>query len=624
MSRENFLDYLKDNIVLFDGAMGTMLYSHGIYINRCYDELNLSRPELVKEIHREYIQAESDVIETNTFGANRFKLNAHGFAEETSSINYQAAIIAREEAGEDVWVAGSIGPLGVRIEPWGPTSIEEAIDVFKEQAKALYDGGVDLFILETFFDLGEIQQAIFAVKEVCCQTGLRNLPIIAQMTIGDDGNSLYGTAPEHFAKRLSEWGADVVGINCSVGPQIMLTALEKMVKVADKPISIQPNAGVPRNIEGRNIYLVSTEYMAEYAKRFILTGAKIVGGCCGTTPEHIRAMRNVIRSVVPHKRRVKVKVPEKIEIEFEPTEIEKKSKLAAKIAEGEFVKIVELVPPRGIDTSKAVSITRLLKGNCIDAVNIPDGPRALSRMGAIYLSKIIIDKVGIEPILHYTCRDRNLLGIMSDLLGMHAIGIRDILLITGDPPKMGDYPDATAVFDVDSIGLTNVVNSLNHGVDLGGNPIGKPTEYFIGVGVNPGAIDLDYELHRFEWKVKAGAEFAITQPVFDIDIFFNFLEKIKGTEIPIIAGIWPLVSLRNAEFMNNEVPGAKVPESIMEKMRAAKSKSEALEVGINIAQETIRKIYSMVAGVQVSMPFGNVEYPIKVLEVISEIKHNDI
>jgi len=615
MARGEFLNYLKDNIVLFDGAIGTMLYSRGIYINRCFDELNLSRPELVKEIHNKYILAGSEVIETNTFGANRFKLNAHGFDEEVSSINYQGARIAREEAGEDIWVAGSIGPLGIRIEPWGPTSIEEARDVFKEQAKALYDGGVDIFILETFYDLGEIQQAIIAVKEIC------DLPVIAQMTIGDDGNSLYGTTPEHFAKRLSEWGSDVVGINCSVGPQIMLIALEKMVRVADKPISIQPNAGVPRNIEGRNIYLVSAEYMAEYTKRFIQTGAKIIGGCCGTTPEHIRAMRDAIQSIVPHKREIKIKVTRKAEIEFKPTEIEKKSKFALKIANHKFVKTVELVPPKGIDASEAVSITKLLKKKCIDAVNIPDGPRALSRMGAIYLSKIIIDKVGVEPILHYTCRDRNLLGIMSDLLGIHAIGIRNILLITGDPPKMGDYPDATAVFDIDSIGLTNVVNSLNHGVDLGGNPIGQPTEYFIGVGVNPGAIDLDYELRRFEWKVKAGAEFAITQPVFDTEIFFNFLEEIKGMDIPIIAGIWPLVSLRNAEFMNNEVPGAKVPEYIMEKMRATKTKSEALKVGLNIAHETIRQIYLKVAGVQVSMPFGSVDYPLKVLEVISKMEN---
>lgn len=616
MGKEKFLDYLKDNIILFDGAMGTMLYSHGIFINRCFDELNLSKPELVQKIHRAYIQAGADVIETNTFGANRFKLSTHGFENEIASINYQGALIAREEAGDDVWVAGSIGPLGIRIEPWGTTSAKEAKEVFKEQAKALYDGGVDLFILETFFDLGEIQQAINAVKEIC------NLPIIAQMTIGDDGNSLYGTTPEHFTKKLSDWGADVIGINCSVGPQMMLTALEKMVKVTDKPISVQPNAGVPRNIEGRNIYLVSPEYMAEYAKRFVQTGAKIVGGCCGTTPEHIKAMRNAIRSISPRRKRVKIVIPEEKVIEVKEKEIEKKSNLAKKISNGKFVKLVELVPPKGVDVSKPVTTAKILKENGVDAVNIPDGPRALSRMGSIYLSKIILDEVGIEPISHYTCRDRNLLGIMSDLLGIHALGIRNVLLLTGDPPKMGDYPDATAVFDVDSIGLTNIANSLNHGVDLGGSPIGKPTEYFIGVGVNPGAIDINYELKRFKWKVTGGAEFAITQPVFDVKLLFDFLEKIKDLKIPIIAGIWPLVSLRNAEFMNNEVPGAKVPEDIMERMRAAKTKDEALETGINIAKETIRKVYPFAKGVQVSMPFGKVDYSLKVLEVINEIEDN--
>lgn len=614
MSKEEFLDYLKDNVILFDGAMGTMLYSHGVFINRCFDELNLSKPELVQKIHRAYVQVGVDVIETNTFGANRFKLFNYGFENEIASINYQGTLIARKEAGDDVWVAGSIGPLGIRIEPWGLTSVGEAKEAFKEQAKALHDGGVDFFILETFFDIGEIQQAIKAVKEVC------DLPIIAQMTIGDDGNSLYGTTPEHFTKKLSEWGADAIGINCSVGPQMMLTALEKMIKVADKPISVQPNAGVPRNIEGRNIYLVSPEYMAEYAKRFVQTGAKIVGGCCGTTPEHIKAMRDAIRSISPRRKKIKIVIPEEKAIEMKEKEIQEKSNLAKKISNGEFVKLVELVPPKGIDVSKSLITAKIVKENNADAVNIPDGPRALSRMGSIYLSKITLDEVGIEPILHYTCRDKNLLGIMSDLFGIHALGIRNILLLTGDPPKMGDYPDATAVFDVDSIGLINIVNSLNHGVDLGGNPIGKPTEYFVGVGVTPGAIDINYELKRFKWKVEAGAEFAITQPVFDIELLFDFIDRIKEIKIPIIAGIWPLVNLRNAEFMNNEVPGVKVPDDIMDRMRSAKTKSEALEIGINIAKETIRKVYPFVEGVQVSMPFRKVDYSLKVLEVIKEIE----
>lgn len=618
MPKEDFLNFLKSNVVLFDGAMGTMLYSRGIYINRCFDELNISNPELVKDIHRSYVQAGADVIETNTFGANRYKLTSHGFEEEIASINCRGAQIAREVAGSDVWVAGSIGPLGVRMEPWGPTSLEEGREAFKEQAHALYDGGVDLFILETFSDLSEIHQAIVAIKEIC------DLPIIAQMTIGDDGNSLYGTAPENFTKWLGKWEVNVVGINCSVGPETMLTALEKMVNVSDRPISIQPNAGVPRNVEGRNIYLVSEEYMAEYSRRFILAGAKIVGGCCGTTPKHIKAMRNAIQSLSPRKRKVVVKFPEIAKSEVIPTSIERKSRLSAKIAAGKFVTTVELVPPKGIDPSNAISIAEQLKGRDVDAINIPDGPRALSRMGAAFLSKIILDEVGIEPILHYTCRDRNLLGMMSDLLGIHAIGVRNLLLVTGDSPKMGDYPDATAVFDVDSIGLTNMVHNLNHGADLGGNPIGKPTEYYIGVGVNPGAIDLNYELRRFDWKVKAGAEFAITQPVFDPELLIEFFQRIRGSEIPIIVGIWPLVSLRNAEFMNNEIPGARVPEHIMERMRAAKARKEARNAGIEIAKETIHQIFNLVSGVQISMPFGKIDSVLRILDVLSELKSDSI
>jgi homocysteine S-methyltransferase len=610
MTQRDFLKELSQRIILFDGAMGTRLYEKGIFINRCFDELNISSPRLVKEIHQEYIEAGADILETNTFGANKYKLKKHGFMEELNAINYQGAVLAKETAGEDIFVAGSIGPLGIKIEPWGPTSEEEAREAFQEQAHALDAGGVDVFILETFYDLHEIQQALQAVREIS------DKPVIAQMTIADDGNSLYGTSPELFTRRLDEWGADVIGVNCSVGPQVMLTAVEKMAKVTSKPISVQPNAGVPREVEGRNIYLASAEYMAEYARRFIQAGAKVVGGCCGTTPEHIRMIHKYILSIQPRKKktRVVVKLPESPPVE--PIPREEKSMFARKICQKKFVTTIEIVPPRGIQLQKTLNTVKKLKDAGTDAVNIPDGPRAMSRMGASFLSLMIEQKVGIETILHYTCRDRNLLGMMSDFLGIYASGIKNVLIITGDPPKMGDYPDATAVFDVDSIGLVNMVNRLNQGVDLGGNPIGEPTGYHIGVGVNPGAVDLDYELRRFYWKVDAGAEFAITQPVFDIDIFYRFLKHIEEFKIPIIAGIWPLVSLRNAEFMNNEVPGAHVPDLIMKRMRNANSREEALEVGMSIARETARELQSTVAGVQVAMPFGNVKYPLAVLEEI--------
>ena len=610
----NFLDLLKERILLCDGAMGTMLYNKGIYFNTCFDELNLTNPELVKEVHQEYVDCDVDIIETNTFGANCYKLKKFGLEDKVKEINIAGAKIAREVAKDNVFVAGSIGPLGLKIEPWGPTSVEEAGEAFYEQASALLEGGVDLFILETFSDLNEIHQAIKAIKK------LSNLPIIAQMTIEEDGNSLYGTSPEIFTKRIEEWGADVIGVNCSVGPAATLACIERMVKVTDKPLSAMPNAGVPRNVEGRNIYLCSPEYLAEYAKRFILTGVKIVGGCCGTTPAHIRAVRRAIRALQPER-----KVFPKIEVKeieqkprVKPIEKKKKSELARKLEEKKFVISVEIVPPRGFDPSPALEKINSFKDQGIDCVNIPDGPRASARMSAMSLAVIIENKAGIETILHYTCRDRNLLGMQSDLLGAYAQGLKNILVITGDPPKMGDYPDATAVFDVDSIGLCNLVNALNRGFDLGGKALKKPTGFHLGVGANPGAINLDYEIKRFEYKVEAGAEFAITQPVFDIKLLENFLKRISHCRIPIIAGIWPLASLQNAEFMNNEVPGARVPPEIMERMRKANEKGSefACQEGITIARETLSEIKDMVEGVQISPPFGRVEVVKEIISVI--------
>jgi methionine synthase / methylenetetrahydrofolate reductase(NADPH) len=605
-----FREFLQNNLVLFDGAMGTEIYNRGIFINTCYDELNLTRPQLVKEIHSAYIKAGADVIETNTFGANRLKLQKYGLESKVYDINLKGATIAREAAGDNIFVAGSIGPLNIRLEPWGPLSEIEAREIFLEQAKGLNDGGVDLIILETFSDLHTIQQALHIVK------GNFQIPVIAQMTIGNDGFSLFGTPPELFANKLIQWGADAIGINCSVGPKPMLDALEKMAGLVNVPISIMPNAGIPVDVEGRNIYLATADYFAEYTRRFIQAGARIVGGCCGTDPSFIKEMRKAIQSIQPRNiipTNIEVKIEEKLTQSI-PTG--SKSNFSKKICDGQFVTSVEIVPPRGTDATIPIEQAKLFKEAGIDAINIPDGPRALSRMGAPYLSLMIQQQADIEVILHYACRDRNLLGMVGDLLGASAAGIKNILLITGDPPKMGTYPDATAVFDVDSIGLTNVVNHLNSGQDLGGNPIDKPTAFFTGVGVNPGAIDLNYEIRRFEWKVKAGAEFAITQPVFDNDLFYKFLKRIAHLNIPIIAGVWPLVSIGNAEFMNNEVPGASVPDHIIKRMYATKSKEEAREVGIEIARETIRELKQDIAGVQVSMPFGKSKYPLDVLKEV--------
>jgi methionine synthase / methylenetetrahydrofolate reductase (NADH) len=607
-------------IVVFDGAMGTMLYSKGVFINQCYDELNVRAPELVREVHRQYIKAGADVIETNSFGANRLKLAQYGLQTEVKALNRAAATIAREEAGGRVLVAGAVGPLGVRIEPYGPTSTEEAQDIFREQMEGLKEGGVDLFLLETFSDLHEVHEALLAARSVDPK-----LPVIAQMTIGGDGHTPYGASPEDVARALDRWGADVIGLNCSVGPQTILECIEKMVAVTGKKLSAQPNAGMPRDVGGRSMYMASPEYMATYARHLIQAGAKVVGGCCGTTPEHIRAIVEGVRPLQP---RLAVgasgpgaerqdasstgAAPRKIGVE--PTPFAERSRFAERIAQGAFVTSVEIVPPRGVDASRMLADVKKLKQAGIDAVNVPDGPRAQSRMGALLTSVLIEQQAGIETVTHYACRDRNLLGMLSDLLGAAAVGLRNLLIITGDPPKMGPYPDATAVFDIDSIGLTNLVRNLNRGLDPGGNAIGAPTKFAIGVGVNPAAIDLEQEIRRFEWKVDAGAEFAITQPVFDAAQLERFLERISHVRIPVIAGIWPLVSVRNAEFLANEVPGVSVPESIIARMRRAndQSKDHAVAEGISIAREMLERVRAAVQGAQVSAPFGKVELALEV------------
>jgi homocysteine S-methyltransferase len=591
-----------------------MLYNKGVYLQTCFDELNLSNPSLVKSVHREYIQSGADIIETNTFGANRYKLKKFGLEDKIYEINRAGGLIAREEAGRGIFVAGSIGPLGLKIEPWGPTSLEEAAAAFREQANALLEGGVDLFILETFSDINEIHQAIKAIQSLKSE-----VPIVAEITIQEDGNSHYGTKPEVFTKKIEEWKADVVGVNCSVGPAAMLQCIEKMAPVTSLPLSAMPNAGIPTQIEGRNIYLCSPDYLAEYAKHFIQSGVKIVGGCCGTTPAHIKAIRRAIKALQPPERRlITLSSAAGQKKAVKPVPRREKSRLGKKLEDGEFVTCVEVLSPRGFDPSAAIAIASRLKREGVDCVNIPDGPRASARMSSMSLAFVLTSETDIEILLHYTCRDRNLLGMQSDLLGMYAQKIRNILIITGDPPKIGDYPDATAVFDVDSIGLTNVVSSLNRGIDIGGKSLDKPTGFLIGVGVNPGAINLDHEISRFEWKVDAGAEFAITQPVFDVRLLENFLKRIAHCRVPIMAGIWPLASLRNAEFMRNEVPGASVPLEIIERMRKAQdiSPERAREEGVAIAQEVLKEIKGMVEGVQISPPLGKYELALQVLRAL--------
>ena len=609
---DDILARLKRSPVLCDGAMGTLLYAKGIFINRCYDELNLSQPDLIRGIHHDYLQAGAEIIETNTFGANAFRLARHSLADKVPDMNRMGARLAREAAKSfDVWVAGSVGPLGTRIEPLGKTSFEEARRAFREQIEALAEGGVDLLMLETFGYLEELHQAMLAAKDVGAK-----LPLVVQVTIDEDGNCLDGSDPATFAPRLEDWGADVIGCNCSVGPVAMLDAIERVRTLTSLPLAAQPNAGIPRSVEGRNIYLCSPEYMASYARKFVAAGARIVGGCCGTTPDHIRVMKSALRAGEARGKSGSAQVASAGAPRAVPAQpLEERSVLGAKLARGEFVTMVEVVPPKGTDIRKELEGSRFLKSVGVDAVNIPDSPRASARMSNQALSLLVQREAGIDAILHYTCRDRNVLCIQSDLLGAAAVGIKNLICITGDPPKMGNYPDATAVFDVDAIGLVNIVHNLNRGLDLGGNPIGPGTGFVIGVGANPGLTDLDEEVRRFEYKVAAGAEYAVTQPVFDIRLLENFLRRIEHCRIPVVAGIWPLVSVRNAEFMKNELR-VSVPDSILERMARAQTPEAARAEGVAIAREMLVAVRHTVQGAQISAPQGRYSSAVDVLEAL--------
>jgi homocysteine S-methyltransferase len=612
-----FADLFSNRPVLADGAMGTVLYARGVFINRCYDELNLSDPNLILSIHEDYLQAGAEIIETNTFGANRFRLTRHGLASKVAEINAAGVRLARqavdhlkEKQAGTAFVAGSIGPLGVRLEPLGKTGLDEARAAFAEQIRALADAGVDILSIETMPALNEAREALLAAEETA-----PHLPVLVMVTVDDDSNCLDGSSPAQAAALLTEWGAGAIGVNCSTGPATVLTAIEAMRPATDLPIAAMPNAGMPRAVEGRNIYLCSPEYMASFARKAIAAGAQIVGGCCGTTPNHTRAMRSSMRAIEAQARVSDGGKHAEISTETPPAAIGQRSRIGALVEQGTFVTLVEIVPPKGIDCSKEIEGARLLAQLGVHAINVPDSPRASARMSAQSLCIQIQQHTGIETILHYTCRDRNVLSIQSDLLGASSIGLKNILCLTGDPPKLGNYPDATAVFDVDAIGLVNIVRRLNHGLDIGSNSIGASTNFTIGVAANPGVPDIEHELRRFAFKVEAGAEYAITQPVFDLRLLEEFLNRIESFRIPVIAGIWPLTSLRNAEFMKNDLR-VSMPEEIMLRMAQVSTPDAARKEGILIAQEMLEAVRPMVQGVQVSAPFGRY---IAAAEVIASV-----
>jgi methionine synthase / methylenetetrahydrofolate reductase (NADH) len=610
---QEFRDQLSRRVLVADGAMGTMLYTRGVFINRCFDELCLSSPDMVRQIHQEYVKAGAEILETNTFGASRPRLAGFGIAEKLQDINRAAVRLAREAANGGPFVAGAVGPLGVRIEPLGPTSFAEARAAFREQVDALLEAGVDLLILETFGNLDELREAVMACREAAGN----EVAIVSQVTIDDFGHLPGGTDTETFTREMDSWPVDAIGLNCSVGPKATLETIERMMQYSSKPMSAMPNAGLPMRIEGRNIYLCSPEYMAQYARRLLWAGVKVIGGCCGTTPDHIKLIRSETRSLQPLQKKLAVTVeePQVKAHALTPVPSAQKSKLGAKLAAGKFASFVEILPPRGVDASREIDGARRCAEAGIDCINVPDGPRASARMSAQVTCQLIQQHAGIEAVLHFCCRDRNILGIQSELLGAHTAGVRNLICITGDPPRMGAYPDATAVFDVDAIGLVNIVRNLNHGLDIGGNPMGSQTALLIGVGANPGALNMEEEIRRFEWKVEAGAEYVVTQPVFDLDLLEKFLKRIEHVKIPVICGIWPLTSYRNAEFMVNELR-VPVPEEFMERMRRVDNAERAREEGVAIAREMVTRVRGMVQGVQLSAPFGRYQMALDVAEAL--------
>ncbi len=617
----NLTELFATRSVLCDGAMGTMLYGRGVFIHRCYDELNLSQPDLIRAVHEEYLQAGAEIIETNTFGGNRYRLERHGLEDQVRAINLAGAQLARQAVDQTLekqatraYVAGAIGPIGVQIEPLGKVAFEEARAAFAEQIRALAEGGpgagVDLLAIETMTSLSEVHQAILAARETAPQ-----LPVMVMMTVDDEGNMLDGSSPETAAQKLTEWGADAIGCNCSAGPATVLTAIERMRAATSLPLAAMPNAGMPRAVDGRNIYLCSPEYMASFVKKFAAAGVQFIGGCCGTTPNHIRAMRSTLRALDARKAAPVAPTSASVQNVVAPPPLPERSKLGADLAAGKFIALVEIVPPRGIDCRRELEAAAMLAQHGVEAINVPDSPRASARMSALSLCLQIQQQVGSETILHYTCRDRNVLSIQSDLLGAASLGLRNILCLTGDPPKLGNYPDATAVFDVDAIGLVNIVRNLNHGLDIGGNPIGASTGFTVGVAANPGVPDMDNEVRRFAYKVEAGAEYAITQPVFDLRLLEAFLKRVEQFRIPVIAGIWPLVSLRNAEFMRNDLR-VFVPDEILLRMQRADTPELARAEGVRIAQEMLTEACGMVQGVQVSAPAGRYPAALAVMESV--------
>ena len=599
---------MGDRVLLADGAMGTMIYESGVFVNRCFDELNLSNPKLIVDIHRRYLKSGADILETNTFGANRLKLEKFGLEGKVAEINRLGAEHALEAAAErNAFALGSVGPLGRPIVGDKGISPEQAHDAFAEQVQALLEAGVDALLFETFAHLGEMAIALEAARELSA-----DIPVVGQFSYADEINVLGGASIQEAVDVLESKGADVIGANCTVGPKVLLEVVTQLVSLTDKPVSVLPNAGRPEYVDGRLFYFATPDYFAKYAKRFVNAGARLVGGCCGTTPDHIQSMAGAVRALGKSSAIVIKVEPVEEERQLAEMPLAERSPLGRKLAAGEFVVSVEVDPPKGLDLTKTVKGGRLLKEAGVDVANIADGPRATARISAQAMGLILEREVGLETILHTSCRDRNLLGLQSDMLGAHTSGFRNILAVTGDPPLMGDYPSATGVFDVDAIGLVTLLKQLNRGLDMGGRGMQGQTTFTIGVGANPAAQNPLREMERLERKAEAGAEFIMTQPIYDIALLDKYLLVVAPLQLPVLVGILPLASYRNAEFLHNEVPGMTVPDHIRQRMSDAGDDGAA--EGIVIAQEMLKAVMDSAAGVYIMPPFNRFGTAIKVLE----------
>jgi len=621
------LDALAAGPLVVDGAMGTQFFERGILHNTCLEELNLSKPELVRKIHEDYLRAGANVLETNTFGANAMRLEKHGLADKMKELNLAGVRVAREAANGKAFVVGAIGPSGYFLGEALPEDLAKVKTALSEQARVLADAGVDALVVETMRQTNELRAAIEAVVAA---TGGK-IPVIASASVDEHSRMADGTSPGEIARLMKEWGASVVGVNCCDGPMNVLEAVTPMIEVG-LPVWAVPNAGLPRRVDERLVYVSTGEYFGVYARRMYKLGVKLVGGCCGTTPEHVKRIAAAARMVgaggdaPPESDAVQrgsdtfqawaadPPPPQSIPSTAQALPFAERSKLAEKIAKKQFVVSVEVNPPIGLDLTKAINAAKMLKEGGVDVINIADGARAQARMGNMAMAARIQERVGMETILHVCGRDRNLLGTLSHLLAGHELGVRNLVIITGDPPKMGDFPDASAVYDLDSIGILKLATRLNHGIDPGGKPLGAGTRFVLATGAEPAALNYDRELSRLRQKKEAGAEIVMTQPVYDPKVLERFLDDIAPLGLPVLVGLLPLASFRNAEFLHNEVPGMQVPDTVRERMRKAGSGPAARKEGVAIAREMLAAVRDRVAGAYIMPPLERYELALEVID----------